>query len=1068
MGSGGLRVALVAILLAMAVLLSPRAARANEPIVVTPDTAEVSLGRHVDYLADTGGALTVADLGSPTLAGRWKASDADVPNFGFATAPYWFRLTVTNPTGAPIERLIEVAYALLWNVDLYEPRADGTFALHEAGGGVPFSRRDLPHNHIVFRASLPPGTHTFYLRVLAHGSLQVPMTLWSSAAFFAADTSTELGNGLFYGSMLVMVAYNLFLFFAVRDRSYLHYGAYVTCTVAFQAAVDGRFLQYVWRESPAFNEVFVKTSLLGLGLTMGLFTRSFLALKETLPRWHRVLTIEIWVLSAALIAQFFLSYHLMLSSMAGIAVPLIVGLFAAGVRAWVHGLKAARFYVLAWSLLLAGSMMFMLSKLSLAPHNFLTEQGWRIGSVLEVVLISFALADRLNELRADKEHAQAHALDLQRTANATLQREVARQTQELRDQAAKLVELDKQKTHFFQNVSHELRTPLTLILNPLDEMSREATFSREPRIDVAIKNARRLLRLVNQLLDFQKLAAGKKEWHLSPIDAAAFTRSCGEYFAPACRAQGVTFTTNADGATPLVVSAEADALEKIVFNFLANALKYTPRGKAITLAAERVDGRARLSVKDEGPGISDEGKKRLFQLFSQVDGDKGLALANEGTGLGLALAKELSEAMGGAVGVESKEGEGSTFWVDLPVVDAAATAAKATGKAMVDVAAARRSEHLSVRPPPSTAPGAAVEGARVLVVDDLSDMRDLVGRTLARHGYKVTLAPGAREALAAAHAERPDLVVTDWMMPGMTGPELVAAMRADADLRAVPAVLLTAKSDEESKLAGTEIGADAFLGKPFNESELVSTVRNLVQLKEREREVERLNRHIAENVLKRYLPADLVDDILAGRTSVDVEPETVQATILFSDLAGFTQTSAKLRAAKMARLLNEYLGKMNDVVFAHGGTIDKYMGDGVMVIFGAPVRLEAKDQVRRAAACAVAMQHAMADLNARWMAEGLPELKLRIGLHHGPVVVGNFGDARRSDYTAIGPTVNLASRIQTACPEGGVLASGEVYDFLPEQMAEDAGAFELKGIDGKVRCFRLVLGTPSQGSWALH
>ena len=163
----------------------------------------------------------------------------------------------------------------------------------------------------------------------------------------------------------------------------------------------------------------------------------------------------------------------------------------------------------------------------------------------------------------------------------------------------------------------------------------------------------------------------------------------------------------------------------------------------------------------------------------------------------------------------------------------------------------------------------------------------------------------------------------------------------------------------------------------------------------------------------------------------------------------------------MARLLNEYLTRMNDVIFAHGGTIDKYMGDGIMVIFGAPVHLEAKEQVRRAAHCAIAMQRAMSELNARWTSEGLPDIPLRVGVHHGPVVVGNFGDARRSDYTAIGPTVNLASRIEGACAEGGVLVSGEVYDFLPEKMAEDAGALELKGVEGVVRCFRLVLGAMS-------
>jgi adenylate cyclase len=346
----------------------------------------------------------------------------------------------------------------------------------------------------------------------------------------------------------------------------------------------------------------------------------------------------------------------------------------------------------------------------------------------------------------------------------------------------------------------------------------------------------------------------------------------------------------------------------------------------------------------------------------------------------------------------------------------------------------------------------------ILVVDDIADMRELVGRTLARHGYRLASASSGDGALDAARRNKPDLVVTDWMMPGMNGPDLITAMRKDAGLASVPVVLLTARSDEESKLAGTEIGADAFLGKPFNEQELVSTVRNLVHLKEREREVERLNRHITENVLKRYLPPPLVDEILAGRVSLDLEPETAQATVLFADLSGFTKTSAQLRATKMARVLNEYLSKMNDVVFAHGGTIDKYMGDGIMVIFGAPVRMETKHQVLRAAKCALAMQRAMAELHATWRKEGLPEILLRIGIHHGPVVVGNFGDARRSDYTAIGPTVNLASRIEGQCVPGSVLVSGEVCDFLPEAMAEDAGTFQLKGLEGAVRCFRLVDG----------
>ena len=288
----------------------------------------------------------------------------------------------------------------------------------------------------------------------------------------------------------------------------------------------------------------------------------------------------------------------------------------------------------------------------------------------------------------------------------------------------------------------------------------------------------------------------------------------------------------------------------------------------------------------------------------------------------------------------------------------------------------------------------------------------------------------------------------------MSGPDLIQELKNGSGLAAIPVVLLTAKSDEESKLIGTGIGADAFLGKPFNDDELTSTVHNLLKLKTREREVDDLNKLLTENVLKRYLPPSLVDDIVAGRASLEQEPKATVATILFSDLSGFTLLTNKLRAGKMARLLNEYLAVMTDVIYDHGGTIDKFIGDAIMVIFGAPVEMSPVEQAERASQCALAMYRSLETLNQRWGEENIPEISMRIGVHQGPVVVGTFGGEKRSDYTAIGPTVNVASRIETACtPE--VFISGELFDCLPETMAEEAGEFELKGMTGAQTLFRL-------------
>jgi len=184
--------------------------------------------------------------------------------------------------------------------------------------------------------------------------------------------------------------------------------------------------------------------------------------------------------------------------------------------------------------------------------------------------------------------------------------------------------------------------------------------------------------------------------------------------------------------------------------------------------------------------------------------------------------------------------------------------------------------------------------------------------------------------------------------------------------------------------------------------------------------------------------------------------ETLAEGVVPAALLEASALTAKLRAAKMARVLNEYLDAMTGVVFEQGGTIDKFVGDAVMVIFGAPEELPPKEQVARACACGRAMHESAARLATGWEAEGVPPLTMRIGIHHGPVVVGSFGSELRSDYTAIGPVVNLASRIESTCEPGRVFVSGAVADYLPEESVEEAGAFELKGVPGSRSLYRLV------------
>ena len=283
-------------------------------------------------------------------------------------------------------------------------------------------------------------------------------------------------------------------------------------------------------------------------------------------------------------------------------------------------------------------------------------------------------------------------------------------------------------------------------------------------------------------------------------------------------------------------------------------------------------------------------------------------------------------------------GEGATFFAEFPVVEATgplegAKSFKAREWLLDD--SGETGVDTEVEEEGVFAPETEGKGQLVLVVDDLEDMRNLIGESLKKRGYRVLKAANGEQGYAVICDRRPELVISDWMMPKLSGPDMLKQVRANAEVATTPFILLTAKSDEESKLIGTEIGADIFLGKPFNDQELGSAVRNLLGLKSREKEVQKLNDYITESVLKRYLPPALIGDILSGELSMDRPAELREITVLFSDLRGFTELSEALGPEKISDVLNQYLTVMNEVIFEHEGTIDKFIGDAVMVLWSA-------------------------------------------------------------------------------------------------------------------------------------
>ncbi len=460
-----------------------------------------------------------------------------------------------------------------------------------------------------------------------------------------------------------------------------------------------------------------------------------------------------------------------------------------------------------------------------------------------------------------------------------------------RRRAEALAEIDRAKTTFFSNVSHEFRTPLTLMLGPLEDVLAEA-LSPEIRapVELAHRNGLRLLRLVNSLLDFSRIEAGRTQAEFRLTDLATYSAEIASSFRSAIERAGLELVID---ARPLrePVYVDQEMWEKVLLNLLSNAFKFTFEGRITVSVGPSADGScAEVKVSDTGIGVSAENLPRLFERFHRIEGAQGRNF--EGSGIGLALVQELVRLHGGTIFADSVLGQGTSFTLRLPYgdghLDPGQVRGEPTGSPRV-YAQAMVEEALRWLPEgqvlPETGIGATggtvatPQSGRILLADDNADMREYVQRLLQGQGYEVETAPDGEAALAAARARVPDLILSDVMMPRLDGFGLLRAIRSEPALAGVPVVLLSARAGEEAKVEGLEAGADDYLIKPFAARELLARVAVNIQMA-------RLRRDAARAVMQSEQRALITQERLelalsSGRIAVfQFDPESGDATVL--------------------------------------------------------------------------------------------------------------------------------------------------------------------------------------------
>jgi anti-sigma regulatory factor (Ser/Thr protein kinase)/PAS domain-containing protein len=375
-------------------------------------------GRHLEILEDSSGLLTIDDVSSREFSGKFRVSDDEVPNFGYTSSAWWLRVTL-NDQSPDVKRLIELDYALVDDFRLYTPLPEGGFTEKKSGRKYPFSLKEVKSRTYVFSLDVIKNSdQTLYIRLESADSLPAPLIVWEYGAFIEHNHREQFYLGLYYGLIVVMALFNIFIFFSTRDINYVYYVLTIIFLFGlFQMGINGLFFEY-----PGFDSLWWSRTSIAFFFSIGVvtalqFCRSFLNTKTSMPLLHKFMNlIIIWGLGEA-VMSFFVDYHIVIQS------SVIMGQFCVG-SLWVasfislrKGNRSVIIFLSAWSLLLAGGGMYSLKVWGLLPSNFITEYSWQIGSAVETVLLAIALGDMLNIMRREKNRAHARAMNALREAD---------------------------------------------------------------------------------------------------------------------------------------------------------------------------------------------------------------------------------------------------------------------------------------------------------------------------------------------------------------------------------------------------------------------------------------------------------------------------------------------------------------------------------------------------------------------------------------------------------------------------------------------------------------------------
>jgi signal transduction histidine kinase len=751
-------------------------------VIVLGNEPVLQMGTSLEVLMDPNNDYSPFEIVLPEWTNAWEPYDKPILNLGYVDEAYWLKLNIDSSASIHKQWDLVISTPLLDYVDVYQVFADsGPRLIYRSGMKRAFNNRNEDHRYFIVPLEIYneiSNPDSFLIRIETRSSSFMPMQLYPANDFWAPLQKADVLNWMFFGIIIAMALYNLFLFSSVKDVSYLYYVLFITSFSLLHLSLDGYIFQHFWPADRAYSSA-PDTVFSSFSVFFGfLFITNFLDLKQFIPWLHKcilgIVFLQIPIIGFSLYYPT-LAMDFWLVPLMGLLLVTAVGI---GLYAYAKGLVTARYFVFAWVTFALGNFYMILVFTGTTITTVSPLSVSKMASFAEAMLLSFALARRIRVLREERE-------------KQTLKAEA--------------------QSYFLAQISHEIRTPLNGVLGTVDLLD-QTTLNNEQQsyVDIIQSSGKSLLTLVNDVLDYSKIEAGKMSVQEEQIAIHDLVTHQVELFRSHASQKDLEFTLHIEPNVPKWISSDSQRLRQVWANIISNAIKFTDTGIVrVTLSIESKDNQnfLVLTVKDSGIGIAANELNNLFNAYQQVEVGKRRVYG--GTGLGLAISKELMELLGGTISVHSQLNQGSEFKIWTPL------------KPVLGLSPVNSDELIEQSRPLS-----------ILVAEDNIVNQKVIHGLLSKMGHSVVIVPQGDRAVSErinpdSHF---DIILMDCEMPHMDGYEatrLIREFEQENSLPNIPIVALTAHALDEVRKRCLASGMNDFLTKPINTNQLNRSLNSI-------------------------------------------------------------------------------------------------------------------------------------------------------------------------------------------------------------------------------------------------